>query len=88
MPETFLSAADVEVDPDRRKFSSSMDGVRLAGAEPPLAGAEPIEPDGRPSEMALRRNFRVLQHAKNVVPHQDTNTFMLDWRVLHRKEPT
>jgi len=53
VPETFLSAADVDVDPVRRRFSSSIDGVRLAGREP-----APAELAGRPREMALRRDLR------------------------------
>ena len=53
MPGAFLSAADVDVDPVRRRFPSSTEGVRLAGAEP-------MEPVGRPREMALRRDFKVL----------------------------
>ena len=59
-PVTFLSAADVEVDAERRRFSSSIDGVRLAGAEP-------TEPDGRPREIALRRDRRACQTTPGVV---------------------
>ena len=58
-PVTFLSAADVEVDAERRRFSSSIDGVRLAGAEP-------TEPDGRPREIALRRDRRACQTTPGV----------------------
>ena len=50
MLETFLSAADVDVDTDRRRVPSSTDEVRLAGAEA-------MEVAGRPREMASKYEY-------------------------------
>ena len=60
LEETFLSAAEFEVDPDRRSLQPSMDDVRLAGRECMGPAA------GRPSEMAFRRALRACQTTPGV----------------------
>jgi len=54
----------VDVDPVRRRFPSSTDEVRLAGRDP----TAPVL-DGRPSEMALRRDSKAIQTNQVFVAH-------------------
>jgi len=85
VPQIFLSAADVEVDPVRRRVPSSTDEVRLAGREAMVL-------DGRPREMALRYLLPVqvtqVPDRKNAIGVEDSATEMALRRDLRACQTT